>query len=68
MTEDEIVAWHHQLNGYKFEQTPGDGEGQGSMLHTVHGVTESQIQLSNRTTTKGRKGQKKRTQLEIYKY
>ena len=26
-TEDEMVGWHHQLNGYEFEQTPGDSEG-----------------------------------------
>ena len=25
MTEDEMVGWHHRLNGYEFEQTPGDG-------------------------------------------
>ena len=25
-----MVAWHHQLDGHEFEQTPGDGEGQGS--------------------------------------
>ena len=30
-TEDEMVGWHHQLNGLEFEQTPGDGEGQGSL-------------------------------------
>ena len=29
MTEDEMVGWHHQLNGHDSEQTPGDGEGQG---------------------------------------
>ena len=29
MTEDEMVGWHHLLNGYEFEQFPGDGEGQG---------------------------------------
>ena len=28
--EDEMVGWHHQLNGHEFEQTPGDSEGQGS--------------------------------------
>ena len=27
MTEDEMVGWHHQLNGHEFEQTPGDSEG-----------------------------------------
>ena len=31
MTEDEMVGWHHWLNGRKFEQAPGDGEGQGSL-------------------------------------
>ena len=31
-TEDKIVGWHHQLNGYEFEQTPGDSEGQGSLM------------------------------------
>ena len=25
MTEDEMVGWHHQLNGHEFEQTPGEG-------------------------------------------
>ena len=30
MTEDEMVGWHHQLEGHEFEQTSGDGEGQGS--------------------------------------
>ena len=30
-TENEIVGWHHQLNGHEFEQTPGDSEGQGSL-------------------------------------
>ena len=29
--EDEIVGWHHRLNGHEFEQTPGDDEGQGSL-------------------------------------
>ena len=31
MTEDEMVGWHHWLNGHEFEQAPGDGEGQGSL-------------------------------------
>jgi len=31
MTEDDMVGWHHQLNGHKFEQAPGDGERQGSL-------------------------------------
>ena len=31
MTEDEMVGWHHRFSGHKFEQAPGDGEGQGSL-------------------------------------
>ena len=31
-TKDEMVGWHHKLNGYEFEQTPGDSEGQGSLM------------------------------------
>ena len=30
-TEDEMVGWHHQLNGREFEQAPGDAEGQESL-------------------------------------
>ena len=30
-TEDEMVGWHHQINGHEFEQTAGDGEEQGSL-------------------------------------
>jgi len=32
MTEDEVVGWHHQLNRYEFEQAPGVGHGQGSLM------------------------------------
>ena len=32
MTEDETFGWHHRLNGHGFEQAPGDGEGQGSLV------------------------------------
>ena len=31
MTEDEVVGWHHQLNGHEFEQASGVGDGQGSL-------------------------------------
>ena len=31
MTKDEMVGWHHQLNGHEFEQTQRDNEGQGSL-------------------------------------
>ena len=31
MTEDDMVEWHHQLDGYEFEQAPGVGDGQGCL-------------------------------------
>ena len=30
-TEDEMVGWHHQLDGHEFEQAPGVGDGQGGL-------------------------------------
>ena len=30
-TEDEMVGWHHRINGHEVEKTPGDIEGQGSL-------------------------------------
>ena len=42
MTEDEMVGWHHRLNGV--EQTLGDSEEQEGCQHAaVHGVTESDM-------------------------
>ena len=39
MTEDdEMVGWHHQVNGHEFEQTPGYGEGQEEK-----GMTEDEM-------------------------
>ena len=32
MTENDLVGWYHQLNGHEFDQTPGDSEGQGSLI------------------------------------
>ena len=31
VAEDEMVGWHHQLDGHEFEQTLGDGEGRGNL-------------------------------------
>ena len=31
MTEDEIVGWHHRINGREFGETPGIGDGQGGL-------------------------------------
>ena len=52
MTEDEIVGWHHQLNGHEFKQTLGDGEEQGSLVccspwcHKELDMTEQQHVLA----------------------
>ena len=51
MTEDEMFGWHHRLNGQEFEQTPGEGEGQGSLgCCSPWGCKESDVtqQLSNK--------------------
>ena len=50
MTEDEMVGWHHWLDGHEFEQAPGDCEGQGSLRAAVHGVAKRGTWLSNWTT------------------
>ena len=41
MIGDEMVGWHHQFSGHKFEQTLGDSEGQGSLACYSPGVAES---------------------------
>ena len=48
---NEMVGWHHQLNGHEFEQTPGDSEGQGCLTCcSLWGHKESDMteQLNNR--------------------
>ena len=32
MTDDEMVGWHHQLDGHEFEHAPGIDDGQGSLV------------------------------------
>ena len=42
MTEDHMVGWHHGLKGLEFQQTLGDGEGQGSLVsYSPQGRQES---------------------------
>ena len=41
-TEDEVVGWHHWLNGLESERTPGDREVQGSWCAVVHRVAVGQ--------------------------
>ena len=38
MTEDEMVEWHHQLDGHEFGQALGVGDGQGSLACAVRGL------------------------------
>ena len=47
MTEDEMVGWHHRLNGHEFEQTPGVGDGQGGLACCSHEVAKSPTPLSD---------------------
>ena len=50
VTEDEVVQWHHQLNGHEFEQALGDGAGQGSLVCcSPWGCKE--LDMTNWTTT-----------------
>ena len=35
MIEDEMVEWHHQLDGHEFEQAPRVGDGQGGLLQSM---------------------------------
>ena len=48
----EMVGWHHRHDGHEFEQAPGAGDGQKSLV-CDHGVTKSQTRLSNWTELKG---------------
>ena len=41
MTEDEMVGWHHRLNGREFEQALGVGDGQEGLAAAVHGLTKN---------------------------
>ena len=46
-TEDEMARQYHQLNGHGFEQTPGDGEGQGNRAcYSPQGHKESDTSLA----------------------
>ena len=52
MTEDEMVGWHHRLNGHEFKQTLGDSE--GLVCHHSWGPKEldTNEQLTTTTTVK----------------
>jgi len=46
MTEDEMVGWHHQLNGHGFGWTPGVGDGQGDLVCCRYYIRCSLFQIS----------------------
>ena len=62
MAEDEMVGWHHQLNGHEFEKALGESEGQGSLgccrpwSHKESDMTE---RLNNNKTQIKRKKKRK---------
>ena len=50
-TEDEIIGWHHQLNGLEFEPAPETVKDSEAWRDAFHGVAKSRTWLSNWTTT-----------------
>ena len=47
MTEDEMVGWHHRLDGHGFGQIPAVGDGQGGLACCGSWVAKSRTQLSD---------------------
>ena len=56
--EDEMVRWHHRLNGHEFKQTQGDSGGQETWHAAVHGVTKSQKWIGDWITATTRRSSK----------
>ena len=46
MTEEDMIGWHHGLDGHEFEQAPGIGDEQGSLECCSHGVAKSRTDLA----------------------
>ena len=70
MTEDEMVGWHHQLNGLEFEQAPGVCDGQGNLawcFSCKSCVVKSWTQLSNLTDCKNRIVQRRKFRSKLAK-
>ena len=60
-TEDEIIGWHHQLDGHEFEQVLGESEGQGSIECCSpwgHKALDTTWQLNNSTAQQKGSNQK----------
>ena len=46
MAEDEMVGWHHRLDGHEFEKTPGVGDGQRSLASCSPELSSVQFSCS----------------------
>ena len=50
MTEDEMVGWHHRIDGHEFQQALGEGEGQRGLVCCSspwgHKETDANVQLN----------------------
>ena len=71
MTEDEMVGWHHCLNGHEFEQTVGDSEGQGSLVYRSpwsHKESDTTEQLNNNNSKSHYKANKDSNRIIIECY
>ena len=63
---DEMVGWHHDLNGHEFEQTLGDSEGQGSLACTWGCKELDLIEGLNKNKNLQQFKKKKKTQKYIH--
>ena len=61
-TQDEMIGWHHWLNGHEFGHTPGDSEGQGSLACCSPWGCKESI-TTKRLNNNNNKGQKTRSYL-----
>ena len=50
-TEDEMIGWHHRLNGHEFEQTQEIVKARAAWPAALHGIAKSLTWLSDWTTT-----------------
>ena len=66
-TEDEMAGWYNWLRGHKFEQTPRDSEGQGSLACCDRGVAKILTWLSNWITImQGQRGGEQTKKTRVY--
>jgi len=65
--EDEMVGWHHWLNGHEFEQALGGGEGKGSMVCCRPWVCK-ELDMTERPENKSQKKLKSRQELDQAKH